>query len=413
MGKVKMEKLQATKMTNQALKLVKEIVGRYKGRLSGSVECLNAAEDLAVEFEKVTDKVKREKFTLSEQAFLAWIKILVVIYPIALLLSFLSLPITALILLLAGLFIMVGQFFLYKEIIDRFFPKVDALNVFGIIEPQKEVLNTVVFSGHHDSARVFNFFVDKPHLYIFKVGGALAAYGSLTLLTLVQIFVKLFNQNYSVKPFLLFQIILTVAIYLMAKLWFFASNEATPGAGDNLIASAMAIEVARYFKNREKPLEHTRLIVASFDGEEAGLRGARHFYKNNKELFEGSLYNFNVDCPYFAKDLFFLTSDINGSVKLSQQMATQCVDIAKGMGYEAFSQPIAFLTGGTDAAEAAKAGFEAVSLMAMPWDNKSRANVYHTPNDLPEAIEAEAVKRSLSIAIRFIEQVDDTHPKGV
>jgi hypothetical protein len=66
MGKVKMEKLQATKMTNQALKLVKEIVGRYKGRLSGSKECLDAAEDLAVEFEKVTDKVVREKFTLSE-----------------------------------------------------------------------------------------------------------------------------------------------------------------------------------------------------------------------------------------------------------------------------------------------------------------------------------------------------------
>ena len=76
------------------------------------------------------------------------------------------------------------------------------------------------------------------------------------------------------------------------------------------------------------------------------------------------------------------------------------------MGYEAFSQPIAFLTGGTDAAEAAKAGFEAVSLMAMPWDNKERSSVYHTPNDLPEAIDPKAVEETLSIAIRFIEQAD-------
>ena len=75
-------------------------------------------------------------------------------------------------------------------------------------------------------------------------------------------------------------------------------------------------------------------------------------------------------------------------------------------GIEAFSQPIAFLTGGTDAAEAAKAGLEAVTLMAMPWGNKERASVYHTPDDLPEAIDPKAVEQTLSIAIRFIEHVD-------
>ena len=76
------------------------------------------------------------------------------------------------------------------------------------------------------------------------------------------------------------------------------------------------------------------------------------------------------------------------------------------MGYEAFSQPIAFLTGGTDSAEASKAGCEAVSLMAMPWDNKDRNQVYHTPADLPDAIDPLAVEETLSIAIRFIGQVD-------
>jgi len=172
----------------------------------------------------------------------------------------------------------------------------------------------------------------------------------------------------------------------------------------------MAVQLARYFdRNRTngQPLAHTRLILASFDGEEAGLRGARAFYRKHRgELLSGPTWNFNVDCPYRAKDLFFLTSDINGSVKLSQQMATQCVEIAKSMGYEAFSQPIAFLTGGTDAAEAAKAGCEAVSLMAMPWDNKERSAVYHTPADLPEAIDPLAIEETLSIAIRFIGQLD-------
>jgi hypothetical protein len=46
--------------------------------------------------------------------------------------------------------------------------------------------------------------------------------------------------------------------------------------------------------------------------------------------------------------------------------------------------------------------------MAMPWDNKERSSVYHTPQDLPEAIDPQALEEALSIAIRYIEQVD-TH----
>ncbi|MFA7225812.1 MAG: aminopeptidase, partial [Sphaerochaetaceae bacterium] len=78
----------------------------------------------------------------------------------------------------------------------------------------------------------------------------------------------------------------------------------------------------------------------------------------------------------------------------------------KEMGFEAFSQPIAFLTGGTDAAEAAKVGVKATTLMAMPWGNSERAAAYHTPNDVVEAIEPLAVEVALSIAIKFIENLD-------
>ena len=45
--------------------------------------------------------------------------------------------------------------------------------------------------------------------------------------------------------------------------------------------------------------------------------------------------------------------------------------------------------------------------MAMTWDNRERSAVYHTPDDLPEAIDVQAVEETLSIAIRYIEQVDN------
>ena len=65
---------------------------------------------------------------------------------------------------------MVFQFFLYKELIDPLYPKVEGRNVYGVIEPEGKVKQTVVYSGHHDSARIFNFFIDKPHLYMLRVG---------------------------------------------------------------------------------------------------------------------------------------------------------------------------------------------------------------------------------------------------
>jgi aminopeptidase YwaD len=209
-------------------------------------------------------------------------------------------------------------------------------------------------------------------------------------------------------PFMIVLVPLTLTLPWIVKLWSFASKEGTPGAGDNLIASAIAVEVARYFSD-SKELQHTRIIAASYDSEESGLRGARAFFKrhkHNESLLMGKVYNFNIDCPYEAKEIFFLTSDINGSVKLSESMAQRCTRIAHTLGYDAVSKPIAMLTGGTDAAEAAKVGIEATTLMAMPWDNSSRSSVYHTPQDTPDAIEPEAVEISLEIAIHVIKEID-------
>jgi hypothetical protein len=79
-----------------------------------------------------------------------------------------SLPLLSLVLTVAGLLIMSLEFFLYREVIDRWYPKAEAMNIHGVLEPAGEVLQTVVFSGHHDSARVFNFFTDTPHLYLTR-----------------------------------------------------------------------------------------------------------------------------------------------------------------------------------------------------------------------------------------------------
>lgn len=416
MAKPKMQKLRAFKMAQQAIERAKEIIDLFGPRLTGNESTKRAAEHLYDAFEPYCDSVHKEKFDLHPEAFLAWIKIMVILYPIGLLLMFLSQPIFALLLLSVGIVVMVREFLFYHEMIDRFFPKKEGHNIYGVIEPQGEVEQTVVYSGHHDSAKVFTFFTDSQHSYVIKVLIALGSYLALTLLSFIDVVRQLIERTLFAITFpsigiLIPLILLTGATYFVYKLWFFTSDEVSPGAGDNLIASTIGLELASYFHNQKmdgNPLKQTRIIFASFDGEEAGLRGSKNFFQTHKEnsILTKDTYNFNVDCLFDHEHINFLTTDINGSVALSQKMATECVEIALSMGYETRSKKIAFLTGGTDAAEAAKAGFEATTLLAMPWATDGPSSVYHTPQDTIEAIDEKAVEQTISIAIKFIEHLD-------
>jgi hypothetical protein len=389
-------------MAKQALHRTDELIQETGPRLAGTSASLKAADLLSKEMEDITDHVEKEHFILHKGAFLGWIRILVGAYAIGTALLWLERPLITVVLLILSVLVLVFQFFLYKPLIDILYPKKTGCNVIGTIEPNEDVKQQIIVSGHHDSARIFNFFIHQPELYNLRVTGGI---GLVVLLLLVALF-QVVTQSLDLTLLnLVLNIIVSVGFLLTGQMWFFASKNGTPGAGDNLIASHMAIEIGRYFK--ANPLTHTRIVMVSFDAEEEGLRGARAYAKAHATEFEEIPTTLlNVDCPYTAKELFFLTSDINGSVKLSTELAEDLVAIAKTKGYPAFHQPIAFLTGGTDAGELAKVGVKATTLIAMPWTNNERAAVYHTPNDTVDAIEPEAIENSLDIFITYISNTE-------
>jgi aminopeptidase YwaD len=395
-------------MRTAAFDFTRQTIDRFGPRLAGSEADKQAAQAIHAEMQTFCDATRTQLFSVHPAAFLDWIRILVVIYVISLAAVWLNVSLIAALLVAAGLAIMVYEFFLYKEVVDPLFKKVTGTNVWGIVEPSGEVKQQVIISGHHDSARIFNFFIHQPKLYSLRVMGGIGTFVVFFLYTIVLLFTH-------ANPLPLWQIILnslfTLLLLLVGQLWFFASNQGTPGAGDNLIASALALQVGKYFQQQKRsgnPLQHTRLHIVSFDAEEAGLRGARAFFKEfGAQLRQPPAWLYNIDCPYNLQDTFFLTSDINGSVALSTEMAERCAAIAHELRYPAITKPITFLTGGTDAAEGAKAGLRAVTLMAMPWDNTERAAVYHTPDDNVDAIEPAAVEAAMAIAIGFIQQLDE------
>ena len=395
------------RMRSNAYIFTQDLISRFGPRLAGSKADALAAQNIFETMRSEFDEARPQKFRMNPGAFLGWVRILVATYFFCIVLVWLQNHGLAAVLMGAGLAIMVFEFFLYKEVVDPFFPKVTGTNVWGTIEPEGDVQQEVIISGHHDSAPIFNFFIHQPELYAFRVMGGI---GTFALFFLYCVFLWIANPATMELWQTTLNGIFTFLLLLIVQLWFFASNKGTPGAGDNLVSVSAAIEVGKYFQQQKaegNSLQHTRVHIVSFDGEEAGLRGARAFFKANHRFFEARrTWMFNVDCPYDLEDIFFMTSDINTSVQLSQDMAERCVKVAHDLGYPAIHKPITFLTGGTDAGEAAKYDIHATTLMAMPWDNNERASVYHTPNDTLDKVDPKAIEAVMGIAIGFVKEID-------
>lgn len=387
-----------------ALELTGRLIDRFGPRLAGSKACLECADTLLWEAGKSADKAQAEDFSVHPGAFLGFIRVLVVLYLISAPCLYFAAPLSA-ILTSAGLAILVFGFFLYKEVLDPFYPAKKGRNVVATLEPKGELKRQLVISGHHDSAKVFRFYVDRPERYAARVYGGIGSFvalwaGSLALAI--------------AAPGPIIRAVAAIAFcldfILVSPLWGFAGKEGTPGAGDNLAASAVALGLLEEFRARRdagKGLSGTRIVFVSFDAEEAGLRGARAWARSRaEELSSLPTWHYNMDCLYKAADARFLTSDINGSVTLSKPLAEACAAEAAKAGVEAKVEPIAFLTGGTDAAETAKAGAKATTLIAMRWSNAERSGGYHTPSDDLSAVEPAAVELAFRVGAALAERLD-------
>ena len=396
-----------------ALEFTARIIDSFGPRLAGTEACRKAADAIAEKAGKVCDSVSLERFAVHPGAFLGFIKVLVVFY-VAAAFGLAFLPLFSAALSTVGIVILVFGFLLYKPLLDPFFPKKEGINVIGAIEPVGEVKRQLIVSGHHDSARIFNFYVDRPELYSRRIYGGI---GSVIVLWLAAITLSLVSSPLTARAFIGFDAsrVIVAALFLAAlplvmPLWRFASDKGSPGAGDNLIASAAALEIAAELRRRRdsgQGLAHTRIVFASFDAEEAGLRGARAFAQARRKEFAAlPTYSYNMDCVYTLADMHFLSSDLNGSVAMDEESTKLLCSIAKAENLPDRKEAIAFLTGGTDAAELAKAGAKATSLIAMKWGNNARANAYHTPTDTVSTIEVEAVEAVIRLGVAFALELD-------
>jgi hypothetical protein len=393
---------------HEALTLTRHLIGRFGPRPSASAASRAVAEELAQEAAGFADKGWTESFTARPSAFLGWIRILVFLYAVAVILIWFNGFLPAALLTSLGLALMIGEFFLYREWLDPLFPRREGRNALAALEPTGPARGQLIVSGHHDSAQIFNFLAHQPQLYPVRVLGGI---GALFLLFLTSWILVIWqaaagSPAWSVTAATLFSFL----FLLVGQLWWFAARQATPGAGDNLASTAAAWQTLRLAAGEKAAgngLQCLRLVAASWDAEEAGLRGARAWATRHlDDDLALPTWNLNLECLYDPADFFFLTSDVNGSVRLSTELAGRCQRLLADLGHEAPCKPITFLAGGTDAAELARAGAAATTLMGMPWGNTNRSAVYHTPADLPETVSPSAVEAAIQLALALAGELD-------
>lgn len=393
------------KMTQAAMDFTEATTTRWTSRITGSEACLACGDYLKETMATFCESTNIQEFSVRPGAFLGYIRINLVLYFLGLTALFFKQIEVATVLATLAVINIVLEFFFYKEFVDFLFPKRTGKNVIGCIEPTGEVKQQIMLSGHHDSAHIFNFLQDDPDTYSKKILGGMLFLFVMAFATWLLFIVQLLGFEANLLHWILTGI-LTFGGFLTGRLWFFYSKEGTPGAGDNMICTALAIEIGKYFakqKKEGKGLKHTRIMVVSWDAEEAGLRGSRAYAKQfEAELHKTKTYNLNFECMYDHRELSFLTSDLNNFVPLSAKMANECKGVSEKLGYNMTTSIFPFLAGGTDSAELAKIGIESTCLAAMSWTRMGEDPAYHTTRDTIEAVDAEAVRQSIDLGIHYI-----------
>jgi aminopeptidase YwaD len=399
----------------RALATTEDLIERFGPRLAGSPSCWSAVEFLQQSWQAICGRAELEPFAAHPTAFMGSLQLSALVYFASVGFLYLKIPLLAATgFLFAGL-IGLFEFVFYREFVDRLFPQKNCANLMAQLEPEEQVVQQIILSGHHDSAQESGLLRHGQKLYALKI--VMVDVFNTIGLFFSWLWVFYWVSGIESPAFVSYSpwLLTFGSLFVLSRL-FVVTRRGTPGAGDNLVVSAMLPELAALFANLDyrgkSTLCRTRLIFVSFDAEESGLRGSKEFIRRHEtELQSLPTYMLNIDCVYRVDDVQFLTTDVNNTCHLSGELAERCADLAGKAGYPQKLNRMPFGGGGTDAAPFVQVGVKATTLVAMPVGLIRDGLVYHTLRDTVDAIEIEAVEACLHIAHDLIWDIDQ-NPDG-
>lgn len=379
---------------------IAHLVGTYGPRPCGEEGETKAQLDLLETLKGLADEATREEYKVHPEAFMAFVPFagtcLIAGTATSLGAAFTGKKIlNAATAGLVGtaLSAVVGEFVLYKEFLDPFFKEKTSGNVWGIRKASGETKKRIIVSGHTDSA--------PEWVYTYKLGSKgvtiVAAYALVGLVATIGATAASFLKPDLAKKLALAELAFLPAYGLLYK--FTDNKNYVPGASDDLSGSMVATSVMKFLKDNDIRFEDTDVITLLTGGEEAGLRGAKAFFKAHPEFV-----NDNVETVYIGFDTVceldyteIYTGDMSGVVKNDKQVAKLLVNGAKECGMDVPTGSIPL--GSTDAAAASQAGVKASCFVAM---DPSPARYYHTRLDTVDNVSEEAIEKGINIALNAI-----------
>ena len=399
--------------TNYAIKSIKNCCKNFGPRPTGSEAEKNAQEYMMNDLNNFCDEVTREEFKVSDKAFMSWIKIGVVLALIAIAMFTLGFFAVAAAIFFLIILMIALEFGFYKPVLDGFFKKKTAGNVYGVRKAEGETKKRIILCAHTDSAFEWK--------YTYKVGRkgvAFNIYGAAICLLLslgFSIYGIVANGAFSEIVWLsdnLVTKILAVVLYLTIIIYFFNFsfiNYKLPvtGAVDNLSGVFISNAVAKFLNDNNIRFKNTEVCVLLTGAEEAGLRGSKSFVKNHPELqnkdIETVVVGVDTICELDFMKIY--SKDMNGLTKNDSRVAKLVQDGAKIAGYDVPTGTIEL--GATDAAAFSQKGISAATFVAM---NPEPSQYYHTRLDTVDMIKPQAIDAGVKITLETVFLYDE---KGI
>ncbi len=361
----------------------------------------------------IADEVKRESFTLSPKAFMSWVMIDGALALVAAILGILCfanivpqpietvLRIVSIALVVIAVFFLLGEFLLYKKVLDPFFKKAESSNVICTRKASGETKRRIIIGGHMDTAYEWRYtYLGGPKLVTTVVVSAILG----LLVTLGLSIAGLFVENKTAEIIML--IAQAIVIPALISVMFFVNWKLpVEGAADDLTGVFASMATILYLKHNDIRFENTEVVAVSMGAEEEGLRGSKAF-----AAAHGSEYkNDGVETVFVALDTLrdydfmgIVTKDMTATVGLDKQACALMKKAAENAGV-----PVKFTTtplGSTDAAAMQQGGIKSVAFTSM---DPAPARYYHTRDDNVKVLEMKTLEDSLKIVLETVFLFDE------
>lgn len=383
---------------------IKRVITDFGDRDPGSEGERKALSYMSDTLTQLGADVKTESFKVAPHAFFGWTYFVSIFMTLAIPIYFLA-PVMSIVCAIIAVVPLILQFVFYLPALDWMFYKGESGNVLGAYKPEGEVKRRVVINGHSDA--VYEWHWHYVGGYAMFLGSIIVVIvGLLYILATAVSAIVLCGPIGMPSGGLIWAGVASCAfIPFFIAFWFFAdTRKVVPGANDNLTACYMAIAAIKTMRDNDIKLQNTEVAALITGSEEAGLRGAKAFVKNNPDYAREQ----DVETVFLTyetlRELEYLgiyNRDLNGTVRNDAQACALYKRVALKHGMDLPYGSV--YAGATDAAAFSKGGYKAVSVAAM---NPSVQKYYHTRLDNYDNLSPECLAKVFDITMDFIDTFD-------